>query len=242
MARKTNAIALALGSAISLGMAAMALAQQAPSASRARPMHELREFGVTPLPAIQDSLLEMNAVQQELKMTDAQKKEQAAIRERESPKIQQARLNNRDRAKFLAARNAIFNETAAAIQANLKPEQRQRLDQIQLQAQGPLAFARPDFGPSAYTGPPLSERLKLSDDQARRIRAIVEEGDALIAKASVFPIPLDPEQSADQRGVGPQTDRGPRIPGSPAKSPTGRPRRPRRRHPSHRRGPHRLTT
>jgi len=82
-----------------------------------------------------------------------------------------------------------------------QPDQRERLDQIQLQAQGPLAFARPEFGPTTLVRPPLPERLKLSDDQAQRAQAIVEEGQKEIAKAASFPeastgqVPwLDPHQ------------------------------------------------
>jgi hypothetical protein len=54
------------------------------------------------------------------------------------------RAEIKDRAKFWAARDTIFNEIAAGQLAILKPEQRERLDQIQLQAQGPLAFSLPE--------------------------------------------------------------------------------------------------
>jgi hypothetical protein len=69
-------------------------------------------------------LLQLPAVQEELKITEAQKKEEAEIEERRSQKIQHARAEIKDRAKFRAARDAIFNETAAARLANLKPDQR----------------------------------------------------------------------------------------------------------------------
>jgi len=157
------------------------------------PTVELRDFGIVPRPALQSVLLEMESVQKELKMTDAQKKEEVAIRERQMQKIQQARRDTKDIAKFRTARDAIFNEYEAAIQANVKPEQRQRLDQIQLQAQGPLAFARRDYGATEFIGPPLAERLKLSDDQARRAREIAEAGEREIAKAASFPVALDPK-------------------------------------------------
>ena len=81
----------------------------------------------------------------------------------------------------------------AADLAILKPEQRQRLDQIQLQAQGPLAFARPDPGTQADVGPSLTQRLKLTDEQVRRAREILQEGQKEIANAATFPIVLDPK-------------------------------------------------
>ena len=195
MTRKTRAIAWVLGSVISLGMAAMAMSQQAPPASPEAPSYSIREFGVTPVPVILENLLQMDAVQQELKITDAQKQEQKAIGERQFSKLQKARgENRRDRAKFLVARDAIIKEAAAAVRATLKPEQFQRLDQIQLQAEGPLAFARPDSGPQDSEGTPVAKRLKLTDDQVRRIRAIAEAGEPEIQKAASFPIPLVPKE------------------------------------------------
>ena len=72
----------------------------------------------------------------------------------------------------------------------LRPEQQRRLDQIQLQAQGPLAFG-PNNSPPAYEGAPLPERLKMSEDQIRQVSLIVREGLAEIDKAASFPIALD---------------------------------------------------
>ena len=102
------------------------------------------DFGVVPRPAVTQLLLQLPAVQEELKITEAQKKEQAEIEERRSQKIQHARTEIKDCAKFRASRDAIFNEIAAGQLAILKLEQRERLDQIQLQAQGPLAFSLPE--------------------------------------------------------------------------------------------------
>ncbi len=103
--------------------------------------YEMWDFGVVPRPAVTQVLLQLPAVQEELKITVAQKKEQAESEERRSQKTQHARTEIRDRAKFRAARDAIFDETAAAQLANLKPEQRERLDQ--LQAQALLTFSLP---------------------------------------------------------------------------------------------------
>jgi hypothetical protein len=155
------------------------------------PFYEVQAFGVVPLSVMPSMLLGLEPVQQELMITDAEKKAQDAIMQRRFEKIQQARRDNKDFAKFQEARAVIWRETDEAIQASLTPEQRERLDQIQAQVEGPLAFARPESGPISSTGRPLSERLKLSDDQVRRCRAIVEEGEKEIAKAARFPIALD---------------------------------------------------
>src|SRR5262249_39612709 len=78
------------------------------------------------------------------------------------------------------------------------------LDQIQLQAQGPLAFSRPERGgwsAMTYVGPPLAERLKLSDDQVKRIRAIAQQGNQEISKAASVPIPLDPKDKPTTEAI-----------------------------------------
>ena len=145
--------------------------------------------------ALTQVLLGLPAVEQELKLTDAQKKERAEINERRFQKMQEARKEMQDRAKFVARRDAIWSEAAAAQLANLKPEQRERLIQIQLQAQGPLAFTlREDHESSRtgdYIGPRLSEQLKMTDDQVKRVRMIAKEGIAQIEKSAQFRIPLD---------------------------------------------------
>jgi hypothetical protein len=166
---------------------------QAPAIANAQeaPSFQIQDFGVVPRPMMPMMLLGMEPVQDELKLTEAQKKEYEAIMERRIQKIQQARRDTKDITKFQAARDAVFRETEEAIQANLTPEQRERLDQLQLRIQGPLAFAPPGFGPPAPASPPLAERLELSDDQTRRCRTIVDEGEKEIAKAARFPIALD---------------------------------------------------
>ena len=87
----------------------------------------------------------------------------------------------------------------------LRPEQQRRLDQIQLQAQGPLAFGPHNF-PPAYEGGPLAERLKLSEDQVRRVGVIVQEGLDEIDKAASFPIPLDPKEKPGEEAIGKLVD------------------------------------
>ena len=125
----------AFAAALTLGLGPTVL----PAIGQEVPTFEVWDLGVAPRPSVIEVLLEMEPVQQELKMTDAQKKEQNAILRRQrremQQKIEQARRANKDRARFQAARDAIVKEFAAAIRGNLKPEQWERLDQIQLQAQ-----------------------------------------------------------------------------------------------------------
>ena len=118
------------------------------------PKFEVWDFGVVPRPAFVGVLLDMKGVQEDLRMTEAQVKELSAIQDRHYQKMQKARSEVKDRAKFRTTRDAVFKETDDATQASLTPEQLGRLDQIQLQVQGPLAFDRPEGGGGfAYAGP-----------------------------------------------------------------------------------------
>jgi hypothetical protein len=196
MARTTRGLATWFGWTIGVVSAVMA---QAPAAAQDAPTLIVEDFDVVPRQATMVWGLNLEPVQQELKMTDAQQKEHAAIEQRHDAKLRQLRQalrDNRDAAKFEAARDTIFKETVAAIEANLKPEQRQRLDQIRIQAMGPVAFPRPRSvlaAAMALDGPPLTERLKLSEDQVKRIQAIVDQGDGEIRKAATYPILADPK-------------------------------------------------
>ena len=145
-------------------------------------------------------LIDLEPVQRELKLTDAQTKEQRAAIERYQSefrkKMQEARRDIKDRDKLLAATAPIGAEFREVLRKTFQPEQWERLDQIQLQAQGPLAFSLRNQGPRAAmsnVGPPLAERLKLSDDQVRRIETIVDEGVGEITKAASVAISLDPK-------------------------------------------------
>jgi hypothetical protein len=200
-------IAAWLGSTIAVVSVAMGVAMaQAPAAPQATPTFEVWDFGVVPRPSLTEVLLRLEPVQEELKMTDAQKKEYKAISERQDravrQKMQQARRTTKEREKLLAATAAIAKEAQATIRAIFKPEQWERLDQIQLQAQGPLAFNQNEAGPWAAmssAGPPLAERLKLSDDQVKHIRTIVEQGSQEIQKAASFPIVIESKTKPPSR-------------------------------------------
>ncbi len=149
------------------------------------------DFGAVPHPAPLGALLRSESVQAELKMSDAQKKENAAILERATKRFQQLRAEIKDVAKQREAQEAHAKQLRAEWLANLSPEQRKRLDQIQLQGQGPFAFALPPVATSWLVESMLVERLKLSEEQARRARAIYNAADKEIEKAASFPIELD---------------------------------------------------
>ncbi len=198
----------AVGRARFLGASLAALAMvlgvaTATALVQEKPAFELWDFGVVPRPSVMMALLSFEPVQQELKLTEAQRREQQTVLQRQQQKMQQARRNTKGREKAQAALATVAHE-AQAIRGVFKPEQWERLDQIQLQAQGPIAFARPDNGPwsaMAYVGPSLAERLKLSDDQLKRIRAIVQQGDQEISKAASVPIPLDPKDKPTTEAI-----------------------------------------
>jgi hypothetical protein len=226
-----------------LAVAALALAQT-PAGAPQSLSYEFDEFGTIPRPAALQALLRMPAVQEELKLTVAQKKAHEAIMDRHFERIQKARrdsagfeksrrtrrdavdvaafkaalqealkptdsrkkgqepIHERQTEKarpdanstritdFQTAREAILKETQAAILGNLEPRQRDRLQEIQLQAQGPLAFSLDD-SPFRVLAQSRAD-LQMSNDQLQRIRAIVEDGDKVIDKVSTFPIPRNP--------------------------------------------------
>jgi hypothetical protein len=205
---RRNRVGWAAG-VVLLAFGVTSISMGAPAVADEAPQYVVQEYGVLPAPAILKVLLEMESVQRELSFTDAQRIEQQAIARRRNQNLQKARRDIKDRAKLRAAVDAIVAESRAATLANLSAHQRERLGQIQIQAQGPFAFARPD-GPetlygsaSLYVGPPVMERLKLSDDQSRRVRTIVQEGRNEIWKAASFPIVLD----SKEKPPGPETIR-----------------------------------
>ncbi len=163
---------------------------------QAPPSYSLWEFGTIPRPAFKQVLLGNPAVQAELKITEAQNQANDEKVQHLREKIQKARREIANTAKFVEARNNIFKEIEAAILESLTPQQCQRLEQIQLQSQGPLAFNRGSIPALAAEGSDPIERLKLTDDQIKQIRAIVTEGDAEISKAAELPIVLDPKAGA----------------------------------------------
>jgi hypothetical protein len=161
------------------------------AAAQAPSSYSLWEFGTMPRPAFKRVLLGNPAVHEELKLTEAQKKGIEDAWTGRSPRLQKARAEAAEK-KAQLTRDVAFRESLAAALEALEPGQRDRLDQIQLQSQGPLAFGPRNLQLS-WEGPALAQRLRLSDDQVKRIQTIVEEGDKEIEKAATVPIALDPK-------------------------------------------------
>lgn len=136
-------------------------------------------------------LVRIDAVQQELRLTEAQKKRQTAIVERHFETMRKARQEYDNQEIFDAARNAIAADEVAALQENLEPEQRDRLDQIQIQAQGPLAFERRE----------IRRRLGLTTDQVDEIESIVDKGKDEIRKAASFPLEVNQKETQTEETV-----------------------------------------
>jgi hypothetical protein len=152
-------------------------------ARRTEPLsYSLAGAGLMPVRARSPILVPMVKVQQELKLTEAQKQRHTSLMEQHRARVQKAREDYADIEIFRAARNAIDDDWESAIQQALQPAQRERLEQIQLQMQGPLAFE----------DRAIRRRLRLSDDQVDDIEAIVNEGMKELDKASSFQIDLNP--------------------------------------------------
>lgn len=190
-------LALALVPVLGLVMVGLApVAGHAQAVVPAGPMYTVSDLGVIPRPFAPSRLLADGAIQKELGLTDDQKKEQdklVAERLQKLPRLNQGPAGQ-DRAAFFRAQTAVYKEFEIRIEQTLTPAQRTRLEQLQLQLEGPVAFNRPEQGPLASTGPSLAARLKLSGEQAQRTRAIADEGVKDIIEAARFPLVLDPRQ------------------------------------------------
>jgi hypothetical protein len=190
---KPSAIGLVVGAVFNVAVLAQA---QAPPSAPAPSSYSLWEFGTIPRPAYKEVLLGFPAVEEELKLSAAQKTATDQKLQRLGQKLRQARREIKEQAKFMEVRTSIFKEMEAARLESLEPKQRERLDQIQLQSQGPFAFNRGRDPDLAAEGPDLTERLKLTDDQIKQVRAIAVAGHAEISKAAEVPIVLDPKDGA----------------------------------------------
>jgi hypothetical protein len=148
--------------------------------------------------SMKDLLLQREPVQKELKLTDDQlarlKKTQAEVdqyalrRRQEQASLLKALRAQGDRQAYEAALQErqqksrahlllLTSEEDGPLMKVLDRRQRTRLEQVQIQLEGPMAFTRPQ----------VQERLNLSPDQIEAIGAIIEEGRAAIARAAEIP-------------------------------------------------------
>jgi hypothetical protein len=97
--------------------------------------------------------------------------------------------------ELMNAREAVRANYETALLKALEPRQRTRLEQVQLQAEGPFAFARPDF----------EVRLNLSPDQVEAVGAIIAKGRVQMFQSSAVPLPVRP----GVRATPPQDNRKP---------------------------------
>lgn len=140
----------------------------------------LRDFGIRPGPVPKMALVRLEPIREELKLSAAQKEAltPSKILGRFQERLREA-ASIEDREERKAAIDGVQVEIEAAVSESLDPPQRERLDQIQLQLQGPEAFLRPD----------VQAQLGLSADQIHEVRPIVDEGREAIIKAATVPIP-----------------------------------------------------
>jgi hypothetical protein len=158
-------------------------------------------MGVEPAIYPKFSLLHHPEVQQELKLSVAQIAQLKAAEEESDRvgklKIQESQKLDRElRARGDAEGLAAMLENAGTIDFSLTTEserplvkvldarQRTRLEQLQLQGEGPLAFRRPV----------IHERLNMSPGQIEMIETIITKGREAMNEASTVPKDLLPER------------------------------------------------
>lgn len=135
-------------------------------------------------------LLQSRAIQAELELTGEQRSRQDAILKQQEEKLRAAReLGDRD--KILAARLDAQEEGDAAARDGLNPRQRVRLDEIQLQVQGPAAFAFDE----------LPRQLQLSQEQSDEVRPLANDARRGAIEATIVPFPPGRERPATLQEV-----------------------------------------
>ena len=176
-----------------LGMVQAAAQEQAPGVSLAKT--GFLGFGVEPGFIFKGVLLDRPSVLKELKVTEAQKvRLKQAILEsdrlaersgRESRAIQAELRASGDRqalAEFeqrhmMQVTYALTLESDRPVLAVLDSHQRSRLEELQLQAEGPAAFMRPG----------IQDRLRMSPEQADAIKVIYERGRQAMLQSATLP-------------------------------------------------------
>ena len=130
-------------------------------------------------------LCQLDPIQEALKLTDVEKKEQAKILAQFRKKMRGLRQPNSGGISPEAV-FALQAKAETALVGTLDPAQRERLDQIQLQLLGPAAFALADF----------SQRLGLSADQFVAVQPLAERARAETEKAARIPLPFQAGDSS----------------------------------------------
>jgi Spy/CpxP family protein refolding chaperone len=114
-------------------------------------------------------LLMFPAVQKELKLTESQKSQYRKLQTTVGQKMRTAfsrpRQGRSDPEKMRTQMEAINKEQEKGIARILKEEQAKRLGEIELQREGIFAVARS----------PIAKKLKLTSDQSKQIKTIVDE-------------------------------------------------------------------
>jgi hypothetical protein len=162
--------------------------------------------GIDPTPVPRGILILLPTAQDELKLSKAQRERIATLDRENLTRLDRLMEEFRtdlpprdvDPATFQAMmeqvkaqREAMVNQTEASMLEILLPQQLARLDQIQLQAEGPLGFARPE----------VIKELALSPDQIKAVQSIVIDGREKMWATSTVSLtnessrgPLSPEQ------------------------------------------------
>ena len=112
-------------------------------------------------------LLRNPGVQQELKLDEGQVEKVNALIEEQGEKMRE-QFQSAAPAERRQLMEKMNRENMTALGSIFKPEQMKRFEQIALQQQGIRAFASPD----------VQGRMKLTDDQKTKVRAMADEADA----------------------------------------------------------------
>ena len=109
-------------------------------------------------------LLRDEKVQEELKLTDAQKADFKKITDKYKDDIEKARTD-RDFPKMMELFKSASEDVDKAVPTVLKPEQRKRLDQLLVQVSGVNAFSKDE----------VKSALKLTDNQEKEIQTTLDD-------------------------------------------------------------------
>lgn len=153
--------------------------------------YRLPELGVTllfpagkPMPIPLQRLLQRDVVQEELKLTQAERSQQTALLTRYREKAEELRRKNPGQEALQAALTPLLDELRREFQESLRPEQWERLNQIQLQAAGPFAFASPD----------VQSKLNMSKERVSQVEVILNAGWKEMQDALRIPIKIAPRE------------------------------------------------